>query len=144
MTEEEKYLEIKKRRMDIVADFTTARYQVLTLVSSVLVGLLAISFSNEQDLIVNPLMFKISLSILVLLIPVSLLFFLGSFRYEETDMINKFERILKIKDDSEIHPPFFGKLFVLYSPWWITCFLFLGLLGVCLSFFLEDIPFICI
>lgn len=139
MNEEDLKKEIQKRHMDIVADFRSERYKILPLVSSILVGLLAISLEAGQGLIRNPTLFKISLALLIILIPISLFFFLRSFRYEEEDMLVKFKKIATEKTDDHMDDKSLMKKVTLSSPWIMTTLLFLGVVGIILSFFVKDL-----
>jgi len=109
----------------------------ISLISSILVGLLALSLSKNLHIITNIWLFKISLAFLIFVIPLSLFFFLRSFKYEEEDMLMKFERIATAPVDNNERSSGLMKRVTLFSPWLITILLSLGIIGIVLSFFIS-------
>ena len=129
--------EIKKRRMDLVVGITFEKYKILPLMSSVLVALLALSFANNPDFIKNLGLFKIAIAIFLGLIPLSLFFFLRSFKFEEEDMISKFKKIQSGNTQNSDSAKGW-KWVVLNSPKIMLSILALGIALIILSIFIKN------
>lgn len=118
------------------------RYKILLLVSTLSATLLVLSTINEK-LIKNFLIFKLSLTILVLLIPVSVFAFLISLKRDEEKLANRIDEIGKRvvepkkepKKSDDRNKKSFWELLLLWIPWIITGLLAVGIVCFILSLF---------
>lgn len=135
--------EIKKRRMDLVTHFTSEKYKTLPIISSITVALLAVSFSGIREIVEDLAMFKIAFILLIAIIPISLFLFLKSFRFEEEDMIEKYEKILSGDNNSISKSVGYWKRIVINSPKIMLSIFILAVILLITSFFVNIFEIIC-
>jgi len=126
--------------MDLVIKFTFEKYKILPTISTIVVALLAIYLADIKEFIKNILFFKISISLLVILIPFSIFFFLKSFKFEEEDMITKFNNIMNPNTQNQNQNQCSmgcWKWIVLNSPKIVLSIFTLAIILLVASFFVE-------